>query len=226
MNNYKNLNFGIHTDWKGIDCMQFLNSDDDFMTWRFEDNSQNVSSQLFSSLLQEQIEAIMGHSVCTPLPSGDANILVYSGPEPWPLAAFQEVVELQVGFIENNKTKLPIWNEIVIGLPRQLQDVVQAVFYVDDDEDGDTLMKRRAFAYKKAKILGKKFVLKFKKSASVDADLLECDDNVHSIKELEMLPTSGYARAQESILSNFYHPLADFKQLTHTLGGIALSAAS
>lgn len=190
LNNYKTLNFGRQTSWLDIDCFDFFGLPFfELDSWRLDEEGFKSQSEL--SLLQEQFEAIMGHPVCTPPPIEDVDVLVYSGSKSWRPQDFQEVIDLQVEFVQKFKTNSQIWNEIIIGLPQQLQDLVLGVFYVDNDET------KRIAAHAEAKMLGDKFVFKLKISDNDTEDVLECDDNLMPRKRDKGLTSNaGFSKYQ------------------------------
>jgi len=54
------------------------------------------------------------------------------------------MIDLQMDFVRifTGSYYWPIWNEIVVDLPRQLPDIVQGVFYLVDD-DNEEASKRK-----------------------------------------------------------------------------------
>eukprot|EP00980_Cylindrotheca_fusiformis_P027598 scaffold21455_cov116-Cylindrotheca_fusiformis.AAC.15 len=205
-NDYKRLNFGSRKAWKDIACSKFFQQPiGSVKTWRMRDNStgRDVTFQSGDSLVQEQVGAIMGHPVCTPRPvEEEGGFLLYSGPDSWQADDFQEVVELQMELMHNSSESVLVWNEVVIGLPRQMEDIVQGIFYL---EDGSPASKqRRALAHEEAELLGNKHVFKYDVGAGIDHDILRCDEKLEGaatrVLRREELPTCKEEKMQPYLL--------------------------
>eukprot|EP00977_Amphora_coffeiformis_P027276 scaffold34600_cov184-Amphora_coffeaeformis.AAC.1 len=186
---YKDFNFP-HTDWEDIACEDYFGmphlpatmtrpSRHDVnhpgkpqqvpIFWTRGDKNESIQFQSQLTLSQNIEQDIMGHAVCSqpdpvPPPPFDEGFFIYQGPQGYPPEDWQDVIDLQQQFITRFPDTPSIWNEIVLQLPpRRLESVVQAVFYVindDDDVNSDSNMELVERAQRQSRTLGDKPLLK------------------------------------------------------------------
>jgi hypothetical protein len=226
---YKTLNFGIDTEWMDIDCRDFFPIDvpgqehprNWHRIWNKEEgeDTNDIVYQSDYDIWQEELEAIMGHPVCT-VPDDDISpkkegFRMYSGPTSWAPTDWQEMVKMELEFLQEWKL---VWNEVVLELPKtQLSDVVLGVFYLDAPEWNDeTRQASRVLAQREAKVLGNKPVFRLdtknsKKATtttaddSSDHDILTCGEEA----PIEELPISNdvFKEAKQPQFLRKVHPL-------------------
>ena len=133
-------------------------------------------------MAKAQIETGLGHEVCTWGDSGpprpdisDPGMLLGIQPISYSPNNWQKVMELQREIMSQMPPDALIWNEIVLGLPHQLKDVVSAVIYWEEsDEDYEAVLDR---ARKQAHAFSNVPVLKVNYADPFAANpLFVCDD--------------------------------------------------
>lgn len=183
---YKNINFGRETQWQDVDCMEFFGLPPIELQrlWGYMDkdgtdnNSSSVQYYSLPALSNLNVGAILGHDVCSVdlLPESGKRLfpLYYDAPS-WAPEDFKQVMELQMDFIQNETTREDwIWNEFVLSLPVELPQLVQGVFYVNENYTGSRTNRREA-AQRQAKTYGGLPVFILHNEQGWDGDVLECD---------------------------------------------------
>lgn len=207
--NYKNFNFGVDTDWQDIECEFFFptahgqnggqhgSEPISPLAWDTSPDGQ-IRYQNILPLLENELEAIMGHPVChcsdESRDTSTGLFLLHQGTTPWGTRDWQEAIDIQLQFIHeesNNHTVLWHWNEIVMSLPKpQMQDAVLALFYLDSpamDEHSraDALARLQALSL----VMGGKPYMSLHTEVSIDVDLLTCPDE-KDVSRIQGLPAS------------------------------------
>jgi len=202
-NSYKEFNFAV-TPWEDIDCEAFFGTphspshplggwtgvvqkaDQIFWTWQDQhgEDTAAIVYQKDAAFRQKVAEPVIGHAVCSlvdPEPNFDEGFFIYTGKHGMPPEKWQRAIETQqqmiATFPEND-----VWNEVVLGLPSHLKDIVLAVFYVDSqDMSHDRKAEIRKQAEQEAVLYGSKPLLKLDtaREKSLDEDLFVCDEDEH-----------------------------------------------
>ena len=76
------------------------------------------------------------------------TFVLYSGPRSWPPEQWQTVVDWQQTYFpaQSRQSVAPVafqWNEVVLALPDNLLDTIQAVFYRRHDTDSSQVVQHR-----------------------------------------------------------------------------------
>eukprot|EP00526_Cylindrotheca_closterium_P000684 CAMPEP_0113632560 /NCGR_PEP_ID=MMETSP0017_2-20120614/16927_1 /TAXON_ID=2856 /ORGANISM="Cylindrotheca closterium" /LENGTH=377 /DNA_ID=CAMNT_0000543127 /DNA_START=13 /DNA_END=1143 /DNA_ORIENTATION=+ /assembly_acc=CAM_ASM_000147 len=204
MTDYKNLNFGRKTQWEDIDCMEFFDLPPTELQrfWGFGDNNNSSTSvQFYSSpdLFKTEFGAIVGHDLCSvglEPDAGPQQFPLYYGAKSWDPQDLKEVIDLEMGFIQNQTTSGDmIWNEFVISLPVELPPLVLGVFYVNENYAGKR-SKRREAAKRQAKTFGDLPVFVMHNEKYWHGDILECDEDI--AEELTMTLRTNTDQSESS----------------------------
>jgi hypothetical protein len=193
---YKNEAFGKDTPWTDIDCGEFL----DTGPWDNRDNITIVTTRRdgicdlivdgrvplayksISATNVEYMNDILRHPVCTM--SDDtarpsltvANWLVYLGECYWEKQQWNQMMNAMKTILYEH-SEVSVWNELVISKPKNLEDVTQAVFYIDGS---DHYHRARAEAHH----LGKPLLTL--RLGDMDEDLVfTCDTESNPHKDLQ-----------------------------------------
>jgi len=93
-----------------------------------------------------------------PNPEHGGTIWLYGGDCLWKPDQWQDMVDIMADDLIAKQPDSIIWNEIVLSIPDQLQDIVPAVFYMVDDDpatvDESTRSKLQKEAQEKAREIG------------------------------------------------------------------------
>ena len=131
---YKNLNFGREvSDWAEIPCTNFFNDPALDLLDAVQTITDPSTATPFTKVLQDQYQAILGHPVCNvsrTRPTKRAALLpLFAGDRAWSLEEWPLVLSLQQKLLD---TYPSLWNEIVLRLPDQLNNIVKGVFYLEN----------------------------------------------------------------------------------------------
>lgn len=136
---YKNDAFGKDVKWSDIDCKDFIGMTE---TGFFAVNNSDCSLRLESAakFTYETYSNLLGHPVCNATqawvePSYSmTDTILYMGSCVWKPSDWRSMIDTMVK-VTSEYPHANIWNEVLIAKPRELNDIVQAVFLIDGSYD-------------------------------------------------------------------------------------------
>ena len=123
----------------------------------------NMTVIPYLTLWYRKLSTLLGHSVCNASTiynsTQQGTFVLYSGARSWPPEQWQTVVDWQQTYFpaHSQQSVAPVafqWNEVVLALPDNLLDTIQAVFYRRHDTDSSQVVQQRqAVAQQQAQLL-------------------------------------------------------------------------
>lgn len=196
---YKNKVFGKETKWADISCGDYFSAEymlRNAIAWQSDNNCgqyKAISSQSIFSYSDQMLEPVMGHAVCNVTAEGahfgEDNFFVNVDPCSWQPEEWQTMVDFQTKLIGEYPSPYN-WNEIVLGMPSDFQDIVTSVFYaVTPDMDDETKTILRAAAKEDARKLGGKPVLEADEATASFSCIQDEGNDVNEYSEpTDLLP--------------------------------------